>query len=100
MLALIAIPYVDLSIKGVILAVLSGAVASGIGYTIWYTALGGLSAVQAAVVQLLVPVIAAAGGVLFVSEAISLRLLISAIMILGGILIVISGKYYLTKNQA
>jgi drug/metabolite transporter (DMT)-like permease len=97
-LALIAIPYVDLSIKGTILAFLSGAVASGIGYTIWYTALGGLSAIQAAVVQLLVPVIAAAGGVVFVSEPVSLRLVIAAIMILGGILIVVLGKYYLTKQ--
>lgn len=93
-LALIAIPYVDISIKGVVLAFLSGAVASGIGYTVWYTALGGLTAVQAAVVQLLVPVIAAAGGVVFVSEAISLRLIVSAIMILGGILMVVLGKYY------
>lgn len=98
-LALIAIPYVDLSIKGVVLAILSGAVASGIGYTVWYAALGGLSAVQAAVVQLLVPVIAATGGVAFVSEAISLRLVISAIMILGGILIVVLGKHYFTRPE-
>jgi drug/metabolite transporter (DMT)-like permease len=97
-LALIAIPYVDLSVKGVVLAFLSGAVASGIGYTIWYTALGGLTAVQAAVVQLLVPVIAAAGGVVFVSEVISLRLVVSAIMILGGILIVILGKYNFSRK--
>jgi drug/metabolite transporter (DMT)-like permease len=99
-LALIAIPYVDLSVKGVVLAFLSGAVASGIGYSIWYTALGGLSSIQAAVVQLLVPVIAAAGGVVFVGEAVSLRLVISAIMILGGILIVVVGKYYFARAQA
>ena len=97
-LAIVAIPYVDLSIKGVILAVLSGAVASGIGYTVWYTALGGLTAVQAAVVQLLVPVIAAAGGVVVVGEAISLRLVLSAVLILGGILIVVLGKYYFGKR--
>lgn len=97
-LALIAIPYVDLSIKGVILAVLSGAVASGIGYAIWYTALGGLSAVQAGVVQLFVPAIAAAGGVVFMSEVITLRLIVSAAMILGGTLIFILGKYYFTRR--
>jgi len=96
--ALITIPYVDLSIKGVILAVLSGAVASGIGYAIWYTALGGLSAVQAGVVQLFVPAIAAAGGVVFMSEVITLRLIVSAMMILGGSLIVILGKYYFTRK--
>ncbi len=98
-LALVAIPYVDLSVNGIILATLSGAVASGIGYTIWYTALGGLSTVQAAVVQLLVPLIAAAGGVIFVSEAITLRLVVSTIMILGGILIVVLGKYFMIKAK-
>ena len=98
-LALVAIPYVDLSVKGIVLATLSGAVASGIGYTIWYTALGGLSAVQATVVQLLVPLIAAAGGVAFISEAVTLRLVVSAIMILGGILIVVLGKYHLAKTN-
>lgn len=80
--------------RGILLAVMSGAIASGIGYAIWYRALTGLSATQAAVVQLLVPVIAAFGGVIFVSEAITLRLAISAIMILGGISIVVIGRYY------
>ena len=80
--------------RGILLAVMSGAIASGIGYAIWYRALTGLSATQAAVVQLLVPVIAAFGGVIFVSEAITLRLVISAIMILGGISIVVIGRYY------
>ena len=80
--------------EGVLLAVLSGAIASGIGYTIWYVALTGLTATQAAVLQLLVPVIAAAGGIIFVSEAVSMHLIISGSMILGGILIVILGRYY------
>lgn len=87
-LALITIQNMQLSPMGVLFAVISGAVASGIGYTIWYTALAGLSATQAAVVQLLVPVIAAAGGVVFMSEVISLRLVLAAILILGGILMV------------
>ena len=88
-LAIFTISYIQLSPKGVILAVMSGALASGVGYTIWYTALGGLSATQAAVVQLLVPVIAATGGVVFISEAITLRLFISAFMILGGVTLVL-----------
>lgn len=92
-LALIAVRHMQLSPAGVIYAVLSGAVASGMGYTLWYTALAGLSATQAAVVQLLVPVIAAAGGVVFMSEAISLRLVLSAVLILGGILMVTLGRY-------
>ncbi len=81
-----------LSQTGVIWAVSSGVLASGIGYTIWYTALGGLSATVAAIAQLLVPVIAALGGLVFVSEPISLRFLFSAAMILGGIALVILGK--------
>jgi drug/metabolite transporter (DMT)-like permease len=85
------------SSKGILLAVLSGGVASGIGYTIWYMALGGLSATQAAVVQLFVPVIAALGGVVFMAEAITLRLSLSAMMILGGILLVFWGRSYLPQ---
>lgn len=88
------------SLEGILLAVLSGGIASGIGYTVWYVALGGLSATQAAVVQLLVPVIAAFGGVIFVYETITLRLIVSAIMILGGILMVIMGKYFYSRIRA
>ena len=78
--------------EGVALAILSGAVTSGIGYTIWYIALRGLTAVQASVVQLLVPVIAAVGGVMFLSEIISLRLTIASFLILGGIGLVVLRK--------
>ncbi len=98
-LALIAIPAVELSSEGIILAVLSGAVASGIGYTVWYMALGGLTATEAAVVQLSVPVIAAIGGVVLVSEAITVRLAVAGVMILGGILAVISGRYYFVRRK-
>lgn len=77
---------------GILLAVLSGGIASGLGYTLWYAALGGLSATQAAVLQLLVPVIAAVGGIIFVSESITTRLVISATLILLGILLVILSR--------
>jgi drug/metabolite transporter (DMT)-like permease len=99
-LALLTFQESDLSTEGVLLAIASGAIASGMGYTIWYIALGGLSATQAGVVQLLVPVIAAFGGVIFVSESISLRLTISALFILGGVLIVVLGRYYFIKQEA
>jgi len=85
------------SIEGILLAAASGGVASGIGYTIWYISLGGLSTIQAAVVQLLVPVIAALGGVIFLSEKITLRLSLSSIMILGGILTIIWSQYYFNR---
>lgn len=95
-LALVALTYqkAQLSAEGILLAAISGGLTSGIGYTIWYTALGGLSATQAAVVQLSVPVIAALGGVILVAEQLSLRLMIAASLILGGILMVILGRRY------
>jgi len=93
-LTAVTFQYASLSHKGILLAVLSGSIASGVGYAIWYVALGGLSTVQAAVLQLLVPVIAAAGGVLFASEAFTLRLAMSSVMVLGGIMAMILGRYY------
>lgn len=84
----------DLSMDaaGVGYAVASGALASGLGYSVWYTVLPALRATHAATVQLSVPVIAAAGGVLFLGEAPSLRLVASALAILGGIALVILRK--------
>lgn len=89
-----------LTVTGIVLAILSGSLASGVGYAIWYLALNGLSAVQAAVLQLLVPVIAALGGVVFAAEEISLRLIIASLMVLGGILMVVLGRYYLSVLSA
>lgn len=93
-LFLVTIKTAHYSLEGILFAVLSGSLASGIGYTIWYMALRGLSATQAAVIQLSVPVIAAFGGVLFVSEVITFRLGVSTMIILGGIMMVILGKLY------
>ena len=73
------------STKGILIALASGAITSGLGYVLWYTALRNLTATRAAVVQLLVPILAAVGGVVFLSETISLRLVLSAIVVLGGI---------------
>src|SRR5512143_137376 len=66
-------------------AVLSGTLASGAGYAVWYTALRGLSATRAATVQLSVPVIAAAGGVMLLGEPVTPRLVIASAAILGGV---------------
>jgi len=73
------------SARGVGLALASGIVASGLGYSLWYRALPGLSATRAALVQLVVPVLAAGGGILFLGESVSLRLVVSAAAILGGV---------------
>ena len=70
-------------------ALASGALTSGIGYAIWYTALPALKVTQAATVQLSVPVIAALGGIVFLDESLTLRLILSSIAILGGIALVI-----------
>lgn len=99
LLAIFTTQNMSYSFEGIILALISGAITSGVGYTIWYIALGGLSSTQAAVLQLSVPVIAAIGGVVFVSEEITIRLIISATIVLSGILMVVLGKYYFTKKM-
>jgi len=71
--------------SGVFLAVISGALTSGVGYVVWYAALRGLTVAQAATIQLLVPIIATIGGVIFLSEILSLRLILSSVLILGGV---------------
>jgi len=92
---LATLPFVyrlNISPKGILFAVLSGAIASGIGYSVWYAALKYHTATRAAILQLSVPVIAAVGGLLFLAEAISLHLMFASVMILGGIGLVISTK--------
>lgn len=92
---LAALPFlasIHLSAKGVLLAVLSGAVASGIGYSVWYAALKFHTATRAAVLQLSVPAIAALGGVVFLTESVSMRLILASLLILGGIGLVIWGR--------
>jgi len=75
----------QISARGAILAVLSGAIASGIGYSVWYAALKHHTATRAAVLQLSVPIIAAVGGIVLLAETASTRLVIAATLILGGI---------------
>ena len=85
--------------QGMALAIVSGGVTSGVGYTIWYSALKKLTTTQAAVAQLSVPVLAALGGVLFMAEVITLRLSIASFMILGGILLVVMGRHLHVKQS-
>ena len=77
---------------GITCAVASGALTSGIGYAIWYSAIRGLKATQAATVQLSVPVIAAVGGIVFLGETLSARLLVASMAILGGVALVVIDK--------
>jgi len=71
--------------RGAALAVTSGALASGVGYAMWYAALPGLTATGAATVQLSVPVLAALAGVLLMAEAVTRRLAIASLLIFGGV---------------
>jgi drug/metabolite transporter (DMT)-like permease len=80
-------------------AVSSGALASGLGYAIWYTALPALKATNAATVQLSVPVIAALGGIIFLGEPVTLRLALASVAILGGIALVILEKQQTDSTQ-
>ena len=72
--------------KGILLAGASGAIASGIGYSIWYTAMPLLKNTQAAIVQLCVPILAAILGVVFLSEQLSLPFVVASTVILGAVL--------------
>ena len=83
---------VSLDKAGFWYAVSSGALASGIGYALWYRAIPVLKATSAAVVQLSVPIIAALGGIVFLGEPVTLRLLLASAAILGGIALVILEK--------
>jgi drug/metabolite transporter (DMT)-like permease len=87
--SLISVTSAHLSAKGLTLAVLSGGVTSGLGYVAWYAALPSLTATRASVVQLAVPPLASALGVLLLGEALSPRLLVAAPLILGGIAIAV-----------
>ena len=71
--------------EGIVLAITSGAITSGIGYVIWYQALKGLTASRAGIAQLTVPAIAALGGVVFLAEPITLRFSLATVAILGGV---------------
>ncbi len=87
-LALVTLPDLAITTHGALLAVLSGSLASALGYTIWYQALKGLQTSEAAVMQLSVPILAAVGGILFVSEPITSQFLIASLLVLGGIAMV------------
>jgi drug/metabolite transporter (DMT)-like permease len=92
LLSLVFLDHFHFNPRGLAIAVTSGAIASGLGYVLWYAALRGLTATGAATVQLSVPVITAFGGVLLLSEAVTLRLLVASTAVLGGIAIVLTRR--------
>lgn len=88
--SVVSISQFHITRAGAVLAVASGALASGLGYVAWFAALRGLTAVRAAVLQLAVPILAAAGGVMFLAEPIPVRLVVATILVLGGIALAVS----------
>ncbi len=94
------VPYwesLHISPLGIILAITSGTIASGLGYLMWYSVLRHIKASTAATVQLSVPLIAAVAGVVFLSEPLTTRLAVAGTAILGGIALVITNKSRLAK---
>ena len=75
--------------NGALLAICSGAITSGMGYALWYYVLPKIPSTNAAVSQLSVPLIAAAGGMVFMQELITLKFILSCVLVLGGIAITI-----------
>jgi drug/metabolite transporter (DMT)-like permease len=94
-ISIIFLPRLQLDLGGVTYAIISGAITSGLGYVIWYSALPGLKAASAATVQLSVPVLTVTGGILLLGEPLTLRYLLASVAILGGIAFVV-----LEKNRA
>lgn len=92
LVSLVFMDEIQISGAGIALAAASGAIASALGYVIWYSALRGLSASRAATVQLSVPAIAAFGGVVFLAESLTLRLLFASLATLGGIALVLTQR--------
>jgi drug/metabolite transporter (DMT)-like permease len=92
LLGVVSVARAHADFTGILLAIASGALTSGLGYVIWYAALRGLSALQAASVQLSVPVIAACAGTLWLDEAFTPRLGVAVVAILGGIALVLTDR--------
>jgi drug/metabolite transporter (DMT)-like permease len=90
--SLTALPFAHLEPGGAVLAVVSGAVTSGLGYVFWYAALRKLSATRASLLQLLPPVLAAVGGLIVLGEPLTLRLIVSTVVVLGGIALALTGS--------
>jgi drug/metabolite transporter (DMT)-like permease len=91
-LSLVLASRTSLDPEGLAYAFLSGALTSGVGYAIWYTALPSLTSTTAATVQLSVPILAAVGGVFFLGESLTVRLLVASVAIIGGIALVVLAR--------
>jgi drug/metabolite transporter (DMT)-like permease len=92
-LSIIFLTSTNYNLAGTTYAITSGAVTSGLGYVIWYSALPGLKTASAATVQLSVPVLAATGGILLLGEPITVRYMLASVAVLGGIGLVVASPH-------
>ena len=92
LLGLLIVRTIEFQLLGLLLALSSGIITSGLGYVLWFKCLPLLTTVQASALQLLVPVLAAFGGFLFLQEELTLRLFLASILILGGVGLVITAR--------
>jgi len=99
LMVLITAQQAQLSYQGIILAVISGAITSGLGYAIWYAILKEITVIQASTSQLLVPIIASILGIVLADEVVTNKLLIASLLVLGGILALTIGKQLHHKNK-
>ena len=90
--SLLALPGFQVSSRGILLAAASGALASGLGYSLWYAALPSLTSTRAAILQLTVPVIVTVGGVVLLGETMTLRASLSGVAIIAGVLIAVLSR--------
>lgn len=90
--AAIAFPHIHLATRGIVLAAISGAITSGMGYVLWYSVLPHLTATRAAITQLAVPALVAIMGVLVLSEQVHLRFALASTMMLGGVALAVFRK--------
>jgi len=98
-ITVMAAPPIHLTSRGILLGTLSGAVTSGLGYVLWYAALRELTATAAAIVQLAVPVLAAAGGVVLLGERPAAALAVAGVLILGGIALAVARGNAIRPSQ-
>lgn len=92
LILLVAMQWHAVSPTGIWLAIASGSLASGVGYSIWYLVLPKLKSSQAGVVQLIVPVLATFAGVVFLNELLTMRLVIASALILGAVMVFLLAK--------
>lgn len=100
LISLIFFQNLHITFTGAFFASLSGGLTSAIGYVIWYAALRDLSATSAALVQLIVPVLAALGGVVLLSEQLTVRLLLSSAMIIGGVALALAQRENYVRTRS